>query len=109
MEQATNDLAFNCSKIIFLPFIHAPPTNYDTVLTCLLDATKQTADHFQKTCFVTFDQPLYMKARDIVESCQYPDLSRVVVRLSSPNVIYGGHWGNNGRERIEGVADDNIC
>lgn len=55
MEQVTDGLDFHTSKIVFLPFIHAPPTDYDTVLTSLLDAAARTAAHGQHTCFVTYD------------------------------------------------------
>lgn len=87
MEQVTNDLDFKCSKIVFLPFIHAPPTEYDTVLTSLLEASAKTKAHGQNTCIVTYDQPLYMKARDIVGNCQRSDLSNVVVRLGGFHLL----------------------
>lgn len=87
MEQVTNGLDFNRSRIVFLPFIHAPPTDYDTVLTSLLEASARTKAHGQNTCFVTYDQPLYIKARDIVENCQHTDLRNVVVRLGGFHLL----------------------
>lgn len=81
MEQVTDGLHFERSKILFLPFIRFPPTDYNTVFTSLFEASARTKAHLQKTCFVTFDQPLSMKARDIVASGHHPELSNVVVRL----------------------------
>lgn len=87
MEKVTENLEFNRSKIVFLPFILAPPTDYDTIMTALLEASQKSRAHSQKTCFVTFDQPLYMKARDIVQSCPHPELSNVVVRLGGFHLL----------------------
>lgn len=87
IEQMTEELPYKCSRVAFLPFIHAPPTEYDTILTSLLAASERTSTHGQKTCIVTYDQPLYLKARDIVETCQYPQLSSVVVRLGGFHLL----------------------
>jgi hypothetical protein len=40
-----------------------------------------------KTWFGTFDQPLFFKARDIVEGGQHSDLSCVVVRLGEFHLL----------------------
>jgi hypothetical protein len=69
------------SRTIFLPFIPSPPTDYGIVFTSLFEVSDRTKGHSQKTCFVTFDQPLFIKARDIAEGGQHPELSCVVVRL----------------------------
>lgn len=87
MEEATDGRQFSRSKIIFLPFIRAPPTDYSTVLTSLIKASSHSAAHGQKTTFVTFDQPLFIKARDIVESGMYPEVSCVVVRLGGFHLL----------------------
>jgi hypothetical protein len=34
MEQVTSGLDFDLSRTIFLPFIRAPPTDYDTLTQC---------------------------------------------------------------------------
>lgn len=39
----------------------------------------------QNTYFVTFDQPLYIKARDVVEKT--PMLSNVIVRLGGFHLL----------------------
>jgi hypothetical protein len=52
------------------------------VFTSLFEANERSKGHSQKTCFVTFDQPLFIKARDdIVEGGRHSELSCVVVRL----------------------------
>lgn len=80
MEEVTDGQVFSYPKILFVPFFHAPPTDYDTVLTSLLDAAARSKVHGQKTCFVTYDQPLYMKARDIVQNYPGAELTGVEVR-----------------------------
>jgi hypothetical protein len=81
MEQVTSGLGFDPSRIIFLSFIRAPPTDYDTVFTSLFETGERNKGHSQKTCFVTFHQPLFLKARNIVEGGQHSELNCVVVRL----------------------------
>jgi hypothetical protein len=87
IKQVTSGLDFYGSKIIFLSFIRTPPTDYDTISP--FEASERSKGHFQKTCFVTFDQPLFFKARDFVES-----------------VGAGLYRCNNGRELLEGAIYD---
>jgi hypothetical protein len=94
IKQVTSGLDFYGSKIIFLSFIRTPTTDYDTVFISPFEASERSKGHFQKTCFVTFDQPLFFKTRDIVEGGQHSELSCVVVRC------------NNGRELLEGAIYD---
>jgi hypothetical protein len=84
IKQVTSGLDFYGSKIIFLSFIRTPPTDYDTISPF---ASERSKGHFQKTCFVTFDQPLFFKARDFVESVQHSELSCVVVRLGEFHLL----------------------
>lgn len=60
MEQVTADLSFHRSFVACLPFINDPPSNYDTIFTVLLSASEKCELLHQHTCFVTFDQPLYV-------------------------------------------------
>jgi hypothetical protein len=87
IKQVTSGLNFYGSKIIFLSFIRTPPTDYDTVFISSFEASGRSKGHFQKTCFVTFDQPLFFKARDIVEGGQHSELSCVVVRLGQFHLL----------------------
>lgn len=85
MEKMYKNSNYQTSKIIPLPFVNNPPSDYNTIFTVL---SKAAADnklkHNQKRCFVTFDQPLYFKAREIlasVESNELNELSAITVRL----------------------------
>ncbi|GBN14973.1 hypothetical protein AVEN_66504-1 [Araneus ventricosus] len=81
MEQATAELPFQKSFVGCLTFINAQPSDYDTILTALLSASEKCESLHQHTCFVTFDQPLYFKAREIISSYdENSKLSNTVVR-----------------------------
>jgi hypothetical protein len=87
IKQVTSGLDFYGSQIIFLSFIRTPPIDYDTVFISPFEASERSKGHFQKTCFITFDQPLFFKARDIVEGGQHSELSCVVVRLGDFHLL----------------------
>ncbi|PHT96242.1 hypothetical protein BC332_34832 [Capsicum chinense] len=69
MEKVTAKKPFQVSFVSCLPFINAPATEYDTIFTALVSASKKSRALNQGTCFVTFDLPLYMKAQDILANC----------------------------------------
>jgi hypothetical protein len=77
----TSGLDFYGSKIIFLSFIRTAPTDYDTVFISPFEASEKSKGHFQKTCFITFDQLLFFKARDIAEG------GCVVVRIGEFHLL----------------------
>ena len=87
MEQATSGKHYECSKIVCLPFINAPPSDADTVFTSLLAAKEKCESLNLKSCIVTFDQSLYWKARDMVMNSQNPELSDVIVRLGGFHLL----------------------
>ncbi|CAH2989439.1 unnamed protein product [Chilo suppressalis] len=88
MESVTANVPYERSKVICLPFINAPPSDYDTILTSLLEAVENSKRCSQKTTFITFDQPLYWKARDIVGAADpTSDLKNVVVRLGGFHLL----------------------
>ena len=64
-------------EITTLPFINMDPSDCSTIYTALCYARAQCDKAGQKTCLVTFDQPLYIKATEIVRSS--PELASVVV------------------------------
>lgn len=87
MEAVTAHKTFAKSKIIFLPFIHAPPSDYDTIYTTLNYALTESKASNSNSCIVTFDQPLFWKARDIVSSANSSsEISSIVVRLGGFHV-----------------------
>jgi hypothetical protein len=85
----TNNLTdFSKSKISFLPFIHQPASNYNTIYTTLLCALENAKRYGHDVCIVTFDQPLYAKAREIVSSA--PEgfkLSKIIIRLGGFHLL----------------------
>lgn len=88
MENKTSSHPYSKSQMLFLPFITAPATKYDTVYTALLTAVTKCKSVNQSTCFVNFDQLLYLKAREIVASNSAdPDLSAVIVRLGGFHLL----------------------
>lgn len=75
-----------------LPFINSPPSDYDTVFTALKYAATDSHQQGCKTCFITFDQPLYIKARDIVCSMTNdPLFQTIVIRLGGFHMLMS--WG----------------
>lgn len=72
---------YSLLQIIFLPFVDLPAHSYDAIST----VTKSNEIN-QKTTFVTFDLPLYMKAKDIVHT-HGKELSNVVVRLGGFHLL----------------------
>src|SRR6218665_758195 len=69
------------TRVQILPFIHLDPSNPSTIYTALCFAKNQCELHHvsRRTCFVTFDQPPYAKAVEIVAASS--DLANVGVRL----------------------------
>ena len=82
---------FSISKIIPLPFVYAPPSDYLTILTVLVEARKKTDVNGQKHCFVTFDLPLFQKACEILNSitCNNDplNLKSVIARLGGFHLL----------------------
>lgn len=55
LENLMKDNTFSVSKIIFLPFINAPPSHEDTIFTVLMDAVQKSNFFGKKYARVTFD------------------------------------------------------
>ena len=89
LEQLTkNEINFSTSQVMFLPFIDHPASNVDTIYTTLLYALDIAKSHGQKTCVITFDQPLYSKAREMVAaSDSSSNLCKVVVKLGGLHML----------------------
>ncbi|KYM95812.1 hypothetical protein ALC62_13539 [Cyphomyrmex costatus] len=68
MQKMTNSDDYATSKIIPLPFVNASPSDLNTIFTVLIEASRRTIAQNQEVCVVTFDQPLYYKAKEIVAS-----------------------------------------
>ena len=85
MQMAVRDENHDKSRIEILPFVNQDPTNPNTIYSALFFAQKLCEQHGLGACPVTFDQPLYIKAAEIVESS--PDLSLIFVRLGGFHLL----------------------
>lgn len=85
MQTAVRGAKYEKTRIEILPFIHLDSSNPSTIYTALSFARRQCELHGIKTCFVTFDQPLYIKAAEIVAAST--DLPDVVVRLGGFHLL----------------------
>lgn len=93
------DTTFETSSTLPLPFILSPASDPSTIYTALLHAASKCRSIVEANtaCFVTFDQPLYCKAADIVEaSGPGGELSSVIVRLGGFHMLmsYFGSIGS---------------
>lgn len=87
METLTRNLNFKRTRIIALPFICGIPSDYNTIYTSLTQACEEAEKTNQKFVYVTFDQPLYMKARDILNSSVDKRLENVILILGNFHLI----------------------
>ncbi|ELU12775.1 hypothetical protein CAPTEDRAFT_192603 [Capitella teleta] len=85
MQLASKGENYERTRIEILPFINRQPTNPSSIYTALNFAREQSSLHGMETCFVTFDQPLYVKANEIVASDEI--LQGVVVRLGGFHLL----------------------
>ncbi|XP_074034537.1 uncharacterized protein [Leptinotarsa decemlineata] len=98
----------NVSRIVCLPFINEPPSKYTSINTAIVHAMAECKQLKQKTCIVTFDQPLFIKATEIVAGND--EMKNVVVRLSGFHMLMSflGSIGNimdgSGLEDIWGTV-----
>jgi len=80
---------------LFLPFIHQVTSNYDTIYTTLKYAL-DNGKRYGHACIVTFDQPLYIKAREIVAASSkdgsgLKEVLSVIYARNSTEKILNGH------------------
>lgn len=94
MTEVTKEMSFVKSKVLCMPsssvrnFNNAPPNNYDTVYRMLLSAANKCKELNQNTCTVTFAQPFYLKARDIISSStENSNLCHIAVRLGGFHLL----------------------
>ena len=73
------------TKIQILPFINLNPSDISTIYTALSFAQKECEKYNIKFAPVTFDQPLYIKAADIILALD--DLKNLVLRLEGFHLV----------------------
>lgn len=66
MNLLTSTHDFDTSSIIFLPFIYASSSDYNTLYTAMKTSVDNAKSLNMKTCIVTFDQPLYIKKTHVM-------------------------------------------
>lgn len=68
MSKIMENNYYQQSQIICLPFLNYAASDYNTIYSCPLYAKKRAEKLQLPICFVTFDQPLYEKSINIIES-----------------------------------------
>lgn len=81
IEAITDFQEYQRAHINCLPFVNLPPSSFNCINSVLIHATGENKKLGLKMGFVTFDQPLYLRARNIVEK-SLSEL-QIVVRLGS--------------------------
>lgn len=84
MQKIATDEQCNVrSSVEFLPIIDLKPTDEACILSTLLHLAKE-AKSYQKTPIITFDQPLYWKAKMILQKNETDEtIGNIVLRLGS--------------------------
>ncbi|KAJ8688308.1 hypothetical protein QAD02_024103 [Eretmocerus hayati] len=59
---------YQTSRVLSLPIVNNPPSDYDTIYTALLYADREARRRNQMHVFCTFDHPLYMISGYIIEN-----------------------------------------
>lgn len=85
IKMAVKSDQYETSRIEILPFINLEPSNPSTIYTALCFAQKLCKKHGLQICPVTFDQPLYIKAAEIVAAEQ--DLDKIIVHLGGFHLL----------------------
>ena len=85
MKMVMKDDDYHASRIEILPFINLDPSNPSTIYTAMCFAQEQIEKHGLKVCPMTFDQPLFQKASEIVAASN--NLDKVVVRLGGFHLL----------------------
>lgn len=84
MEVMSRDTIINdISRIECLPFVNQKASDITTIYTSLVHAITETQKIGQKTCVVTYDQPLYKKAIEITKGLDLP----AKIRLGGLHII----------------------
>lgn len=81
MENLTKKHKFSRSSIVYSPFINASASDYNTIFTSLTNSAEFALTYNMKTAISTFDQPLYIRAHDIISATIISDQILSVPRL----------------------------
>ncbi|CAH0403847.1 unnamed protein product [Chilo suppressalis] len=78
---------YQVSRIFCLPFIDENPSDFKTIYTALHYAAEHCKGTDRQTCFVTFDYPLYIKAKQILCNTKDENLQNVIPRLGGFHLL----------------------
>lgn len=116
MQNLTTGLEYEQSKIVFLPFINSNPSDYNTLFTAIRFAIYRARSIGMNACVITFDQPLYMKAQDIVSAVNLADDLTVIIKLGAFHMMLsflgciGNIMAGSGlKEALSTVYADKTC
>ncbi|CAH0731059.1 unnamed protein product, partial [Brenthis ino] len=78
---------YQVSENFCLPFIDENPSDLKTIYTALHYAAQHCKETERKTCFVTFDNPLYIKAKQILCDTKDKNLQNLVPCLGGFHLL----------------------
>lgn len=90
MEDINTNMPYEKSRIISLPMVNNAATDLNTIYTVLCYSQSKCKDFNQNKIFSTFDQSLYIKAREIVANyanSPTENLNLVIVRLGGFHLL----------------------
>ena len=97
------------SDVVTLPFINLNPSDLSTIYTAIKFAQKEATLYNRDYCLITFDQPLFVKAVDIVSASD--DLAgSVIIRLGGLHMTFsfmgsdGYIMSGSGMEQLWGTT-----
>ena len=80
--QLTKNMPCEISTIVLLPILNAPASRLNTIYSVIKFANTETKNYGQQTLFITFHQPLYQKAFEIIQFRQRSDDDpKIIIRL----------------------------
>ena len=97
LEKLTKTRSFEISKTNFLEFVNGSPSDYSTLHTGIKRFIHEAKSLNMKICFITYDQPFYIKARDITSALSKELLVIIVEFIIRIYVFYRKYWSCNGR------------
>lgn len=109
MKVAVNSDRFERTRVEILPFINMDPSDPSTIYTALCFAKEQCERSELRVCSVTFDQPMYLKASEIVATNQ--ELKNVTLRHGGFHLLlpYLGSIGFIVRKWLVSAMGNCVC
>jgi len=83
----TGELRSRKTDLEVVPFINLSQSDPSAIFSALNFAAKECKKQHQRSCFVTFDQPLYAKATEIVAASSIMNSESVIIRLSGFHLL----------------------